>query len=369
MKQEFIDASSLIEKAVEDGDICGAALAIGCKNQVYIKKCFGHVSIEENAEEVNENTAFDMASMSKILGPTMIALKLLDSGRIGLSDTLEDCLEAGYLNLASIPEDKKNITIKNLMTHTSGIAAYYRLWDFINSPDEAVDFILKQPLVYETGKGQQYTCMGYITLAKILEGFFKKPLDQIAKEQVFDVLQMNDTSYHRLLKGYKALYDISPNTMYTEKDPFNDIWLAGTVHDENARFLNGVSGNAGVFSTLNDVIKYATMLSNRGMLGEERFLSENIFCQAIKNYTKGFNQNRGLGFHLAGDDCYSGDMFDRNGFGHTGFTGTSILVSPTTGLYAILLTNRVHPTRDNDKLFPIRHRFHDILSPLSLNDF
>lgn len=367
MKKEITEAVNLIKKAVEDGIIPSAALAIGCKDELYVKECFGHVSELKDAPAINSETVYDMASMSKILATTMIVFKLIDEGRFTLEDTLELYVEKGYLNSEDVPKERRNITLYNLLTHTSGIEAHFMLWNYIEDEKDAVKFILNQPLAYETGKGQQYTCMGYIVLGKILEGYYKEGLDVIAKREVFEPLGMKNTGYHPIKEGYKALHRIEENTAYTEKDSYNDEWLAGTVHDENARFLHGVAGNAGVFSTLDDVIRFSTMLSNGGVLEGKRFISEGLFAEAIKNHTEGCGQNRGLGFHLPGEDCYSGDLFDRKAFGHTGFTGTHFLISPTTGLYVIMLTNRVHPNRDaHDEFFDVRHKLHDILTPLSL---
>ena len=130
------------------------------------------------------------------------------------------------------------------------------------------------------------------------------------------------------------------------------------VHDENARFLRGVSANAGVFSNIEDMIRFCTMLSKNG----DGFLSTALMKKATVNYTPGFDVHRGLGFHMAGTEYnYMGDLFPVCSFGHTGFTGTSVAVDPTTGFYVILLSNRVHPTRENLKLFPFRRRLHNAL--------
>ena len=134
--------------------------------------------------------------------------------------------------------------------------------------------------------------------------------------------------------------------------------IQGVVHDENARFQGGVSGNAGVFSNVPDMIRFCEMLA----LGGKGYLAPATLQAAIRNRTPGFDTHRGLGFHLAGVDAnFMGDLFPVDSFGHTGFTGTSFAIDPHTGFYVILLTNRVHPTRENLKLMRFRRAFHNAL--------
>ncbi|MCR5718940.1 MAG: beta-lactamase family protein [Lachnospiraceae bacterium] len=358
------DAIGLIEKSVSEGKLCSACIAIGSQNEVYASECFGKTSVLDGAPDVNDKTLYDMASMSKIITVTLLTLKAVDEGLLGLYDKVEDFVNKGLVadNPHSFGE-KGKITIFELLTHTSGLSAHYMLWNYINDPEDALGFILESPLLYERGRDVTYSCMGFIVLGKILEFVYGKPLDEISQKYVFKPLGMENTSYHRL----NSHLDTKPyceNCVLTEKDTKTGEWLQGVAHDENARFLKGVAGNAGVFSNLSDMIRYASFLS-MSSLGKGKYIDDGLFRKAITNQTKGMSQNRGLGFHLAGYDCFTGDLFNRNAFGHTGFCGCHILVSPKTGLYVLLLTNRVHPTRENTALFDIRRELHDILSPLS----
>ena len=132
--------------------------------------------------------------------------------------------------------------------------------------------------------------------------------------------------------------------------------VCGVVHDENARFLKGISGNAGMFCTVNDTVRFAKMLSQRGA----GYLDEKTFSLAVTDYTPDFDESRGLGFQLYGGKPFpGGSKMSIGSYGHTGFTGTSLFVDNKTGVYAILLTNRVHPTRENGLLYPIRREFYD----------
>ncbi len=334
----------LLEEGLKNHVYSGAALAVGKGDQIFVKKVLGTVSYDEGAAPVTSSTLFDMASLSKILGTTFCAFHMIQDGTLCLADTLDELLP-------NVPEDKKNITIFNLMTHTSGIPAEIFLYRECSSPDQALDKILNTPLAYPTGQGVTYSCMGYIVLGKIMERITGRPLNELAKEWTFDPLGMEKT-------GYRPLTECEPDTSiaYTETETLNGPCPPGVVHDENARFLNGISGNAGVFSNLDDMIRFAVMLSKNGA----PLMHQRLFDLARVNYTPGLDENRGLGFQLSGPSpTFFGDMFGNDGLGHTGFTGTSLAVDPHTGFYVVLLTNRVHPTRNNNGLTRLRHQINN----------
>jgi CubicO group peptidase (beta-lactamase class C family) len=193
--------------------------------------------------------------------------------------------------------------------------------------------------------------MGYILLGKILEQIGGAPLDVLAQKYVFDPLGMVHTTYH-------PSGDIAP----TEMDPATGKLLCGVVHDENARFLGGISANAGVFSDLEDMIRFTQMLSLGGKLpGEAPYLSPALLNAALVNRTPNSKgEFRGLGFNLARSPRnFLGDLMSERAYGHTGFTGTSIALDPVTGLWVVLLTNRVCPTRENTKMVRIRSLVHN----------
>ena len=329
----------LISDGIADGAFPSAVAAVGLKEELLACTWRGTTCLDSGAP-VNEYTLYDMASLTKILSPTMIALRAIEEGLLTLDDTVGRFFDA--------PDDKKDITVRMLMTHTSGITPAFDLSSEASGPNDAVRAILAHPLDGAPGNMPRYSCMGYILFAKMLEKLYQKPLDILAKEMVFDPIGMRDTGY--LPKG--------DNIAATELDRNTGRYIQGVVHDENARFMGGVSGNAGVFSNLEDMIRFTEMLALNG----KHYLSVNTLSVAIRNRTPGFDVHRGLGFHLGGTtQNYLGDLFPPESFGHTGFTGTSIAVDPTTGFYAILMTNRVHPTRDNMKLLRFRRAFHNAM--------
>lgn len=328
--EAFKQVQQLIQQGLDQGAYPSAAVAVGIGSQTFLTQTYGACC---------DSTLFDMASLSKILGPTMIALRFLEEGRFRLYDTVADFFPQA-------PIDKKDITILQLMTHTSGIPAHFFLSDHTDDPANAADVILNHPLAQAPGNDPIYSCMGYILLGKILEHISGMPLDQLAQTYVFDPLGMTRTGYH-------PAGDCAP----TEMDPETGKLLQGVVHDENARFLKGISANAGVFSNLDDMITFVKMLS----LGGEGYLSPATLDAALRNYTPNSKgEFRGLGFNLAGSPkSFLGDLMSPRAYGHTGFTGTSIAIDPATGLWVVFLTNRVCPTRNNLKQARIRALVHN----------
>ena len=328
--EAFESVHRLLQQGLEQGAYPSAAAAVGVGPELYFKRTYG---------ACDTHTLFDLASVTKILSPTMIALRFLEEGRLHLTDAVEDFFP-------DAPEDKRKITVEQLMTHTGGIGDHFYFSDYTDDPEDAVKVILGHPLEQSPGGEPIYTCLGYILLGKILEQVGGAPLDVLAERFVFAPLGMTRTGYHP--QG-----DAAP----TEADPATLIPFQGVVSDRNARFLGGISANAGVFSDLEDMIRFGKMLACGGV----PILREDTLRAAIADRTPdSAGEHRGLGFLLASTPgSFLGDRMGAQAYGHTGFTGTSIAVDPDTGLWVVLLTNRICPTRTNTKLFPLRPLIHN----------
>lgn len=348
----FERSAAWVRRAVEERQIPSAALCIGVGDRVMVSEAHGVTAWTGEGRAVDADTLYDMASCSKVMATTMIALRMIARGELDLADTLPR-----YFG-DEVPPDKRNVTIAHLMTHTSGFNPHFLLEDATaGAPEDAVRALLREPLVSPVGAQVHYSCMGYILLGLLLERAAGARLDELARREVFEPLGMTRTGYHPLDRPIDAR-----NTAYTERRAADGAWLCGRVHDENAFFLNGIAGNAGVFSTLTDCARFARMLAGHGTLEGRTYLPRCIFDEAIRNHTPGMEENRGLGFHLAnGYQSYTGAFFDQRAFGHTGFTGTHFCVSPETGLFVVLLTNRVHPTRENAAHLRIRRVLHTLV--------
>lgn len=336
----FHRTAALLKQAVEDGAAPCAALAIGVRDRPLFRMVIGNARTVGGREAAGPRTRYDMASLTKILSPTMIALRMIEEGRLHLYNTIGDILDAGA--------ERAEVTVFQLMTHTGGFLPDIPLERYAAGPGDAVRAILASPPACAPGEEVHYSCLGYILLGRMLERLGGLPLDELARQYVFRPLGMERTGY------LPAGGDIAA----TEVTPEGEC-LCGTVHDENARFLGGVSGNAGVFSDLDDMEAFASMLACGGRRRGVDFLAPCTLRAATRCYTPGMTQNRGLGFHLSGPGSFHGDLFPPSSYGHTGFTGTSLLVDPESGLYVVLLSNRVHPTRENTRFLHTRRAVHN----------
>lgn len=330
----FLD--SFLNKAYP-GYVCGICRI---NSEPYIIKD-GFTSFENKKKKVSRDTYYDLASLTKVVGTTPLACRFIDKGLLSLNDTVGKFFKTEYYN---------DTTIQNLMTHTGGFISEIRLWDKIENPRRALDFILNQKKSYERETKVEYSCMGYIVLGKILEKVGGASLDVLCREEVFNPLNMEYISFNPPSTNSFAATEIPQGS----NSP-----LIGVVHDENARFLNGISGNAGLFSPIDDLISFTNMLLNEG----EGFLSKKLFFKLTHKTNDNKDQPRALGFNLPNsiDGSFFGTNVSKEAFGHTGFTGTSIVVDPQKEVGVVLLTNRVYPTRENKILLNIRGEIHDLI--------
>lgn len=349
-------------KAIEERAFPGAAVALGDRDGVFYTAHYGNASVFDDGKPcfekepavlsgtlrpVTENTLYDMASCTKILATTMVAFRFIDMGLLALYDSIS--------RFVDVPEDKRDIEIRHLLTHTSGIKSHFLLEKDGRPNSDAASIILDMPLSSPTGTKVEYTCMGYILLGKILEGIGGKPLDVLADELVFKPLGMQSTCYRPLDKGFT---DIAA----TEYSAELKAYKRGIVHDENACFMGGVSANAGVFSTAEDVARLAQMLVCDGRVNGKQFLSPSLLRLARLDLTPQCDEGRGLGFVVKRENTLSamGDLFPGGSYGHNGYTGTSLYIHGKDGLFVVLLTNRVHFTRESDRIFRFRRTFHNL---------
>lgn len=341
----FGRAAAVAKRFVDEGKLCGAVLLVGYEGEEYGPVAYGWAQVEPENEKrpMREDTIFDMASCSKVMGTTTAALMLLDRGEIRLDDPVS----------LFVPEwkgeGKEKVRLRHLLTHTSGLPAWKDLHSRGQGPAEVIAEICSMPLEYRTGEHVVYSCLGFILLGEIIQRVRGQRLDEFLAEEVFEPLAMPDTMYC-------PPASLRPRIAATEIKPDRSGVLVGEVHDENARAMQGVSGNAGLFSTARDAGRFCRMYLQGGTLEGVRILSPAVIEAAIRSYTAGLEEERGLGWLLRGDGRFSsaGDLMSPFAYGHTGFTGTSIWIDPERDLYVILLTNRVHPYRDNDSHIRLR---------------
>lgn len=299
----------------------------------------------KNPIPMETDTIFDLASISKIFTATAVMI-LFEKGYFNLDDPVAKHIPDFAAN------GKENVTIRQLLTHTSGFTAWIPLYSQGNSRDDRLKAVLNQPLKNTPGTKYEYSDLNMITLGMLVEHWSGTRQDEFIYEYITEPLGMKDTMYNppASLKHRIAAteYQAIPNRGL--------VW--GEVHDENAWSLDGVAGHAGVFSTANDLAKLAHIFINGGEYGSKRILKPETVQLLLENQNAAFPGNdHGLGWEL-GQGWYMDALSEGTySFGHTGYTGTSIVVSPNNKTVAILLTNRVHPSRNMGSMNQTRRLF------------
>ena len=340
MANQYIDeGKKILEKFVESGELCGASFAFVTKD-AYECDCVGYKALLPEKIPNSIDTIYDLASLSKVVSTTVLALKLIEDGYVSLRTRVQSVLP-------DFPYE--DITVFHLLTHTSGLPADDKNYKNCGNREELYRFINKLKLNHEPGAYVEYSCFGYIVLGRIIE-HFKGDLDKCAEEEIFRPLGMNNTMYNPKEKGREA--DCAP----TEVTDARGI-IQGEVHDGKAHIMGGVSGNAGVFSDIKDVCRFVAMILNDGEFLGRRILKRSTIDLLGRSHTEGMNANRTLGWLFADRTNNAGDYASDVSLFHTGFTGTAIYIDFIRECGVIILDNAIHPTRNNPKKEEIRNLF------------
>lgn len=351
--KELQPAYKVIEKSIADKAFPGATLAVGYHGKVAIH-AFGKLSYDAQAPAVAEQTKYDIASLTKVVATTTLVAKLVE-GDFPVGLDLDAKVERYLPEWGATPGQKdwrSRVTVRHLLTHTSGLPPFKEYWRTSKGKQDTLSRIFAEPLDYEPGTKEVYSDLGIILMGEIIERLTGRTLDDLAKSYIFDPSGMSNTMF----RPAKKLW---PQIAPTEID--NNLrhrLVQGEVHDENAFAVGGVAGHAGLFSTAPDLAAFCQMLLNGGSYAHHRILRRATVAQftAPQQLSSG---TRTLGWAVPTEGGSSGHFFSAHSFGHTGFTGTSIWIDPDRELFVVLLTNRVNPTRDNQKMAQVRPALHD----------
>lgn len=346
MKSILNNASKLLDRGVEEEVFPGAVAIVGDKDKILFKRACGFRELYPDKKAMNIDTTFDLASLTKVVATTPLIMLLVEAGEISLYD------EVGYY----LPQFKcyEDLRIINLLTHTSGFKDFFPLHKLCKGLEDSLDFISKSTLQCKVGEKVIYSDNNFIILRAIIDKVLGESFEDSSYKYVFKPLNMKNTFFNPKNKD---------NIAATELDCTTGTYIKGVVHDENARLFNGVSGHAGLFSTALDLSKYCSSYLNKALLSEQSIKAMTY------NYTKCLAESRGLGFCIKrhGENSSGGELISDGAFGHTGFTGTSIWIDSTLGIYIVLLTNRVYLSRDNTKIIRFRRVFHNaVISELGM---
>ncbi len=341
--------SVMIQAVADSAFPGGVVLAVHNGNVVY-HKAFGGMDYSIYPQAVQPNTMYDLASVTKVVSTTTAVMRLVDEKKIALDDRVAKFVPAFG------QRGKGEITLLNLMVHNSGLPAWRKFYEFCETPQQVRDSVFATPLVYRTGDSTLYSDLGLITMMAVIEQVTGTTLDRFVDSVFFKPLGMRTTMYN----PPASIRDrIAPTEVDTYWKKTGEA-VRGRVHDENAATLGGISGHAGLFSTAPDLAIFMQMLMNGGTYGGTRYLQESTVRRFTTRQSDG--SSRAIGWDTKfGERSFSGRYSSQRTFLHTGFTGTSVVGDPEAGLVVILLTNRVHPTRVNNKLGQVRPRVHNAI--------
>lgn len=324
---EIIDR--IVNRGLSAGGYPGASVVVGRRGFAVFEKGYGRLGwTKASAPVVPDESIYDLASLTKVVGTATAAMILWDEGRLELDAPVSRYLPAFSGGL------KDGVTMRHLLTHTSGLPAGRDLRRLASSAWQARSVVLATPLACKPGACQIYSDLGADVLGFAVEAIAGQGLDAFLEERVFEPLGMNDTRF----RPSPELRDrIAP----TEVSPPRGYPLRGEVHDENAWALGGVAGHAGLFSTAADLSIFAQMMLNRGTFNGVRVVSDS----AVARFTQRLAGTRALGWDTSDGEGTAGLHMGERAYGHTGFTGTSLWIDPDRDLFVVLLTNRVHAPR------------------------
>ncbi len=329
----------LLDRAVRDSAFPGAYVVVGTRSGTLLAYGAGHLDWKRSPVP-DARTMWDLASLTKVIGMTTAMMRLVEQGKVDLDAPVQR-----YLPEWTGP-GKERVTIRHLLTHSSGLPSWRPLYKESEDSAEARALVLATPLDTLPGVRMLYSDLGAIILGTVVERVTKQPLDRYLARNVFGPLGMTSTMY----RPPRALL---PRIAPTEIDSWRQRHLRGEVHDENGYRLGGVSGHAGLFSTGQDLARFARMLLGGGRLGDVRI----VRAATIDTFTARQDSalsHRALGWETPTGRNSGGHLMSRRAFGHTGFTGTSLWVDPERDLFVLLLTNRVDPTRENARIGGVR---------------
>jgi uncharacterized protein YbbC (DUF1343 family)/CubicO group peptidase (beta-lactamase class C family) len=348
----------LVAAAVKEHQLPGAVVLVGRHDAVVYEKAFGNRAVDPSVEPMTLDTIFDLASLTKVVATTTGALILVEDGRLRLADRVASFIP-GFERYG-----KASITIRQLMTHTSGLRPDLDMSEEFADSETAIARAVEEVAASTPGERFVYSDINYVLLGDIIRRVSGMPLDQFASSRIFEPLGMRDTMF----RPPPALASrIAPTEKCTPLgwpcDKPGAVMMRGVVHDPTARRMGGVAGHAGLFSTAADLSVFCRMLLGNGRVGATRILAPLSVLRMTTPATPPDQPAvRGLGWDL--DTAYSsnrGDLFPVGSYGHTGFTGTSLWIDPFTGTYVVILSNRVHPDGKGD-VVPLRAKIADVVA-------
>ena len=351
-QKQFAQAFAVIRDAIEQKAFPGASLAVAHQGRLVASHGFGRFTYNDSAPQVTRDTVFDLASVTKAIAGTTMAMLLYEQGSLNLDARVADVLpEFVTLNPPHQRTRREAVTVRMLLAHCSGLPAYERLFEFAQNKTELMRAAMTTPLATLPGTRAEYSDIGFMLLGEILERITQEPLDQFAQREIFDRLALTHTWF---IPPLEIRTEIPP----TENDrTFRKRVIQGEVNDENAWVMGGVSAHAGIFASATDLATFAECLLNRGA----PLVSPATLALFTRREESPLGTSRAVGWDTPSQPSSSGTRFSPSSYGHLGFTGTSLWIDPKRHLSVTFLTNRTWPDRSSQRIREVRPLLHDVI--------
>lgn len=349
----------IINEAIDRKDFPGAVLLVMRKGKTVWRKAYGHSQWVPESAPMDVSQIFDMASITKPIATATSVMMLVEQGRFRLWDKVKDFVPEFVAFIDDEGKPGEDARLWHLLTHTAGLPPYTDAEGLRNkyghpiTLESMIGHIARLEKLYPPGEEFLYSCLDFITLSYIVKKVTGMTIDRFSEENIFLPLGMDHTFYNPE-EEYVPL--CVPTQVY------DGVPLKGVVHDPLARLLGGISGNAGLFSTADDLAVFGRMMLNQGSFGGKRILSPLAVERMTEIYRITDFAGRGLGWDLeSGFATNQGDLFGEKAYGHTGYTGTSLVIDPDTQTIVIFLTNSVHP-EDKGDIISMRSRVANVVA-------
>lgn len=356
--QERLDA--FIEREIEIGSFPGAVYAVGSSAGLLLQRAHGYSVVAPAKIAASVDTIYDVASLTKPLVTSTLALIAANRGIIDLDDPVSKFIP-------ELGDDKRALTFVDLLTHRAGFQAWYPMYAQGAGEQSYLQSLVSRPLRYRPGTREIYSCLGYLLLYLALQRAFARPLAMVAEEMLFAPLELRQSMFNPQPEMKYAIAatdwgNSNERLMVAERkltfNAFRNYMIWGEVNDGNAFYIGGFGGNAGLFASASDVFRITRLY----LRGGEALVDPQLISRSLRNYTLGMDENRALGWQLQmSRSTHPSSVLSENAFGHTGFTGTSVWADPARDLVIVILTNRIHPSVKPVNMQILRRRFHEIV--------
>ncbi|MFZ0820604.1 MAG: glycoside hydrolase family 3 N-terminal domain-containing protein [Candidatus Acidiferrales bacterium] len=349
MTRRLKTVGKLLDKLVARKAFPGGVCAVVHHNDCAIQ-AFGRMTYESKAKAVSLDTIYDVASLTKpVVTATLVAMEV-ESGKLALDTPISTYLPEW--NSGPQPLWRQTVTLRHLLTHTSGLPGHAPYYETLKTKREIISRVISEKLTYEPGSKCEYSDPGFILLGETLERVTGQTLDALALARIFESLGMNNSMFTPASHFRARIAPTGTDSSLRKR------LLRGEVHDDNAWVMGSVAGHAGLFSTAGDLSIFCRFILNRGIYAHTRHLRSATTAEFTSPQPLSGN-TRALGWAMRTEPSSSGRYFSARSFGHAGFTGTSIWCDPEKDLAVVLLTNRVYPTREDEKINEARPAIHD----------